>query len=85
MEVFKNETSEILRRFMGGRLNFPQCIAALDAALSGLISTSKDKQTEELRAVMLANNETVMTEMERRRRPTLVGKTTNSKSQAAGR
>ena len=36
-EVYKSETQEIIRRFLARRLSFPDCIAALDAALAGLV------------------------------------------------
>jgi hypothetical protein len=68
MEVYKRETQEIVNRFLGHRLTFPDCIAALDAALTGLVPKLKPDQLPELRAVMLANNARVMTEMERRER-----------------
>jgi hypothetical protein len=37
MEVYKQETREVIRRFLARRLSFPDCIAALDAALAGLV------------------------------------------------
>ncbi len=66
MEVYKNETREVIRRFLEYKLSFPDCIAALDAALAGLIPTLDPAELGSLRALMLANNETVMQEMERR-------------------
>jgi hypothetical protein len=66
MEVYKSETQEIIRRFLARKLNFPNCIAALDAVLAGLVPRLQDGQIPTLRALMLANNETVMKEMERR-------------------
>jgi hypothetical protein len=68
MEVYKRETQEIVNRFLGHRLTFPDCIAALDAALAGLVPKLKPYQLPELRAVMLVNNARVMTEMEKRER-----------------
>lgn len=68
MEVYKAETREVLHRFLGHRLRFPDCIAALDAALAGLIPKLAPEQLPELRAVMLANNDRLMEEMERRER-----------------
>jgi len=68
MEVYKRETQEIVNRFLGHRLTFPNCIAALDAALAGLVPKPKPDQLPELRAVMLANNARVMAEMEKRER-----------------
>ena len=62
------KVQEIVNRFLGHRLTFPACIAALDAALAGLVSKLKPDQLPELRAVMLANNASVMTEMEKRER-----------------
>jgi len=66
MEVYKSETREIIKRFLARNLNFPDCIAALDAALAGLVPRLQDGQLSILRALMLANNEIVMKEMERR-------------------
>jgi len=68
VEVYKSETKEVLHRFLGHRLKFPECIAALDAALAGLIPKLTPEQLPELRAVMLANNERVMKEMHKRER-----------------
>jgi hypothetical protein len=66
MEVYKRETQEVIRRFLAHRLSFPECIAALDAALAGLVPRLTGEELAELRAVMLSNNEIVMKEMERR-------------------
>ena len=44
----------------------PECIAALDAALADLIPRLDKEGLEELRALVLFNNETVMEEMEKR-------------------
>jgi hypothetical protein len=66
MEVYERETEEIVKRFLARRISFPDCIAALDAALAGLIPTLTGDQIPRLRIVMLANNEIVMKEMDRR-------------------
>jgi hypothetical protein len=66
MEVYKQETREIVGRFLLGHLSFPNCIAALDAALAGLLPRLQPGQLDGVRAVMLANNSNVMEEMERR-------------------
>ena len=66
MEVYERETQEVIKRFLAHRLSFPECIAALDAALAGLIPTLTGGQLDHLRAVMLANNEIVVKEMKRR-------------------
>ena len=71
MEIYERETQEIIRRFLACRLDLPECIAALDAALAALIPTLPADQITRLRVVMLANNEIVMKEMERRVRPGL--------------
>ena len=47
-------------------LFFQECIAALDAALAAFIPSLNGEQIPRLRIVMLANNEIVMKEMERR-------------------
>jgi hypothetical protein len=66
MEVYKTETREVLSRFLRRRLSFPDCIAALDAALAGVLPRLQPSELPALREVMLANNEIVMEEMERR-------------------
>ncbi len=66
MEVYKQETKIVVDRFLHHRISFAKCVAALDAALAGLIPKLTSEQIAPLRAVMLANNETVMKEMERR-------------------
>jgi CRP/FNR family cyclic AMP-dependent transcriptional regulator len=66
MEVYKRETREVIRRFLAHRLSFPDCIAALDAALADLTSRLAPEQLPPLRALMLENNDMVMKEMERR-------------------
>ena len=66
MEVYERETQEVLKRFLERRLNLADCIAALDAALAGLVPMLTGEQIPRLRTIMLANNEIVMKEMERR-------------------
>ena len=66
MEVYKRETREVVKRFLIHQLSFPSCIAALDAALAGVIPRLLPGQLNEVRAVMLANNNQVMEEMARR-------------------
>ena len=68
MEAYKSETHEVLKRFLYHSFTFPECIAALDSALATLIPHLKHSQLPELRAVMLANNDRVMKEMEKRER-----------------
>jgi hypothetical protein len=66
MEVYERKTQELIKRFLERRLGFADCIAALDAALAGLIPTLTGEEIPRLRIVMLANNEIVMKEMDRR-------------------
>ena len=69
MEVYKRETQEVIKRFLARRISFPECIAALDAALADLVPRLSGEELAELRALMLANKEIVMKEMERRGPP----------------
>jgi hypothetical protein len=69
MEVYKRETQKLIQRFLGHKLSFPDCIAALDAALAGFIPRLRPEEIAALRALLLANNETVMKEMARRGTP----------------
>jgi hypothetical protein len=77
MEVYKQGTEEILRRFMTNKLSYPDCVAALDAALASLVRVplsavemvrrSGSLDMSEIRAVILANDDTMRVEMDRRR------------------
>ena len=66
MEVYRKQTQKILKRFLDREIAFPECIAALDHALARHIQTLLPEELLNLRAVMLANNETVMKEMAKR-------------------
>jgi hypothetical protein len=66
MEAYERQTQEVIERFRRRELTFPDCIAALDAALADLIPRLTGDQIARLRIVMLANNEIVVKEMERR-------------------
>ena len=69
MDSYRRETRRIIDRFLDHRLSFPECIAALDAALAEFMSRFNPDQLADVRALMLANNEIVMKEMERRGTP----------------
>ena len=69
MEVYKSETREVIKRFLDHRLSFPDCIAALDAAVADLTTRLTGEQIAPLRALMLENNNKVMKEMARRGSP----------------
>jgi hypothetical protein len=75
MEAYKRRTRVVIKRFLAHKVSFPDCIAALDAALADLIPRMTAEQIGPLRALALANNEIVMKEMERRNQ--------NSKKSAA--
>jgi CRP/FNR family cyclic AMP-dependent transcriptional regulator len=66
MDVYKNETQEIIKRFLNYRLSFDECMAALDDALADLTSRATDEKIASLRPLILENNDIVMDEMKRR-------------------
>jgi hypothetical protein len=66
MEAYEHRTREVIELFLNHNISFPECIAALDAALATLIPSLNGEQIPRLRIVMLANNEIVLKEMERR-------------------
>ena len=66
MEAYERETRAMIERFLRHEISFPDCIAALDAALADLIPRLTGEQLTPLRALMLCNNDIVMKEMERR-------------------
>jgi hypothetical protein len=67
MQAYESEADAIVSRFLDLKLSYPECIAALDAALAGLILTLTGEELPRLRIVVLSNNEIVVKEMERRR------------------
>ena len=66
MEVYERETDEVVKLFLARKLSFAACIAALDSALEDFIPKLKAEDATRLRIVMLANNEIVMKELEKR-------------------
>jgi hypothetical protein len=66
VETYRRETPQVIDRFLDHRLSFPDCIAALDAALADFIPRMTKEQLDSVRALLLANNEIVVKEMERR-------------------
>lgn len=66
MQNFQRETRGIVDRFLLHQLSFPHCIDALAAAHLRLIPRLAPGDVEDLRVLMLANNERVMAEMTRR-------------------
>jgi len=66
VEVYKRETQEVVGRFLSHQLSFPDCITALHSALARLLPTLEQEQFDEVRVVLLANNDAVMEEMARR-------------------
>jgi hypothetical protein len=66
VDAYRRETKSLVTRFVKNQLPFESCIYSLDAALLRLISRMRPKQLNELRSVMLGNNELVMEEMARR-------------------
>ena len=63
---YERETTTLVRRFKGGHITYPACIAALDAALAKVILTLDKNELPALRELMMANNAEVVKEMERR-------------------
>ena len=65
IEVYRGETEDALGRFLAHKLDFRACISALDAALAKLVHTLPPGEVASLRAMMLADNEILLTEMAR--------------------
>ena len=62
MEVYKSETQEILRRYRAGMLTASQAVAALDAAVVGLIPGLMPEQLKEIQAAIKVTEEALKTE-----------------------
>jgi CRP/FNR family cyclic AMP-dependent transcriptional regulator len=69
VEVYKRETRKVIRRFLDHKLSFPDCIAALDAALADLTLRLTGEQIVAAHALIMENNDIVMKEMARRGPP----------------
>ena len=69
MKLYKRKTKLAIKRFLRGKEGFAECVADLDALLADFIPRLQSGQIAELRSWMLANNEIVMKEMERRGPP----------------
>ena len=69
VEVYRRETEKVIKRFLAQTLSFPECISALEAALDDLVPRLRVEQRASLRDLILANNEIVTKEMERRGPP----------------
>ena len=70
MDAYRRETHAIIRRFVEGRISYDECRSALNAALAECIRLLRNEPVEALMAVIKANTEFVMDEIERRSRTT---------------
>jgi hypothetical protein len=66
MEVYRQETEEILRIFLAGQITAVHCHTALYTAFSGVLPRVGPDDVETVRAISEANNRTIDEEMERR-------------------
>ena len=69
MNTYRRHTRKVINPFLEQKLSFSDCIAALEAALADLMSRLNPEDLADVRVLMLANNEIVMKEMERRGPP----------------
>jgi hypothetical protein len=66
VDVYRSETQKVVAAFLRHHLSFPNCISALARLIPTLDQGRYPEQMIALRALMLANTETVMKEMEHR-------------------
>jgi len=66
VDTYKAETRRIIRRFLRNRIDFPDCVVGLEAALAKFVPELGEDQMESLRTHVLSNNDAVMQEMARR-------------------
>jgi len=66
MDTFRSKTREAIKSFLDRKLSFPDCMAALNAALADLTPRLTGEQIGPLRVLIAENNDIVMKEMERR-------------------
>jgi hypothetical protein len=56
MEIYKDETREILRRFLDGRIRRAECVAALDCALLAAIPELDPADFQAVQAILAENS-----------------------------
>jgi len=66
MWIYVRETDGLVASFLQHHMTLPEYVAATDATLSRLIPGLLGENLPRLRALMLANHDTVMAEMVRR-------------------
>jgi hypothetical protein len=66
LQAYEHETRDIIRRLLSGGIGLPECVAALDAALVNLVPDLNPEQLPRIQAVLRANSQAVMEEMEQR-------------------
>jgi hypothetical protein len=69
MRIYARETDGLVSRFLQHHMTFAEYVAARDATLSRLIPGLLGESLPLLRALMLANHDTVMAEIVRRSPP----------------
>ncbi len=66
MEAYKRETQRVIQMFLEHEITFNECLYALDAALGDLLPVLRVEQRASLHDLILANEEIVTRERERR-------------------
>jgi hypothetical protein len=66
MDVYNDECSEILRRFLERRISHSQCLAALDAALSDAVLRLDPENLRAVQDMIRFNYDVIAAEMKRR-------------------
>lgn len=66
MEVYKRDTQRVIRMLLDHEITFAECRSALDTALGSLLPTLRVEQRASLHDLILANEEILRSERERR-------------------
>jgi len=66
MELYRQETKSVIPRFLDGNLTHAECVAALDAALAGVIPNLAPEELPEVRRVLLLSHNILIEELKRR-------------------
>jgi hypothetical protein len=70
MHIYKREIGEILRRFIACEITYPECLAALDAALDAVVRELDPRDLPELQSILASNHDIVAKQMARSARYT---------------
>ncbi len=69
MKRYERATRKIIELFLEGRISLPECRAALSVAFADVFARLDDRYLDSLRLLLMANEDILIKEIQRRKRP----------------